>query len=84
MLAEQLCEACGFKLMPTLKLDFMLFCQWLAIQKRLVCDLVRGNFVVLFCHYRIAGQLLDHGPCFLLLCVMLVFLMWSSQVLDHS
>ena len=30
-----------------------------------MCDLLRDDVVVLFCHCRIAGQLLDHGPGFL-------------------
>ena len=47
-----------------LKLGLTLFCQWLAIQEQLVCDLVRGDVVVLFCHCRLAGQLLDRGPGF--------------------
>ena len=30
-----------------------------------MCDLVRGDVVVLFCRRRITGQLLYHGPGFL-------------------
>ena len=65
MLAEQLCEACGFYFTPMLKLCLMLFCWWLAVQKQLVCDLVRGVIMVLFCRRRIAGQILDRGLGFL-------------------
>ena len=56
LFAEQLWEACSFYLKPMLKLSLTLLCRWLAIQEQLVCNLVRGDVVVLLCHRRITGQ----------------------------
>ena len=84
LLAIWLCEACDFYLTSTLKLGLTLFCWWLAVQEQLVCDLVRGDVMVLFCHRRITGQLLDRGSGFLAADVTLVFLMRSPQVLRCS